>query len=540
MNGLARRSVAGRFALGEHTAVKRRGPRPARLVLFIVPVVVALVATYGISSIRHHTGDGHLADVATFSIVGLSLLSLMLLRTRGESARKELQARLAHQAFHDPLTDLANRNLLKSRLEHALARVSRKGDPMGLLFIDLDDFKKVNDTLGHDAGDALLLASAERLRSCVRATDTIARLGGDEFAVLLEEMSEPHNAVEVAARIIETLAEPVEVAGHSISMTCSVGVSLGVDGTESAEALLGDADMAMYAAKGNGKGCCEVFRPGLRAELLAEIDREAELQRAIEEEQFVLHYQPIIELDQDEIVGVEALVRWMHPERGMLPPADFIPLAEQTGLIGPLGRWILEEACHQARRWQESGSDNSNFQLSVNLSPVQFNQPQLVDEVREALAASGLPAECLVLEITENALMRESETMRERLEELKTLGVRLAVDDFGVGYSSLSYLRKFPVDHLKIDRSFVQGAGEGPEDSALCEAIVKLGEHLGLETVAEGIERPSQLEWFKGKHCRFGQGFYLSRPAPAEFIDELLGMGQATGTDSNVGSVRSI
>jgi diguanylate cyclase (GGDEF)-like protein len=540
MNGLARRSVVGRFALGEHTAVRRRGPRAARVAVVLVPVAVALLATYGISSIRQQTGDGRLADVATFSIVGLSLLSLMLLRTRGESARKELQARLAHQAFHDPLTDLANRNLLKSRLEHALARVSRKGDPMGLLFIDLDDFKKVNDTLGHDAGDSLLLATATRLRSCVRASDTIARLGGDEFAVLLEEMSEPRNAVEVAARIIEALAEPVEVAGHSITMTCSVGVSLGVDGTESAEALLGDADMAMYAAKSNGKGCCEVFRPGLRADLIAEIDRETELQRAIEEEQFVLHYQPIVELDRHEIVGVEALVRWMHPERGMLPPADFIPLAEETGLIVPLGRWILDEACRQARSWQLMGSSDLPFQLSVNLSPVQFNQPHLVGEVQAALAASGMPAECLVLEITENALMSESETMRERLEELKALGVRLAVDDFGVGYSSLSYLRKFPVDHLKIDRSFVQGAGEGPEDSALCEAIVKLGEHLGLETIAEGIERSSQLEWFKGKHCRFGQGFYLSRPAPAEFIDELLGMGRATGTDSNVRSVRNL
>ena len=539
MKGLAHRSVAGRFAIGDHSTTQRRRPRPARVALFVVPVLVALVATYSISFIREQTGAGRLADVATFSVVGLSLLSLLLLRTKSETARKELQARLAHQAFHDPLTDLANRNLLKSRLEHALARVSRKGDPMALLFIDLDDFKKVNDTLGHEAGDVLLLALASRLRGCTRASDTVARLGGDEFAVLLEEMTEPRNAVDVASRIIEELSEPIEVAGRSVSMTCSVGIALGVNGTESAEVLLGDADMAMYAAKSAGKGCCEVFRPGLRAELLHELDREMELERAIEEEQFVLHYQPIVDLESDEIVGVEALVRWMHPEMGMLPPGDFIPLAESTGLIVPLGRWILVEACTQARRWQ-TAAGNESFQLSVNLSPVQFNQPRLVEEVSEALEDSGLPPECLVLEITENALMRESDTMRDRLEELKELGVRLAVDDFGVGYSSLSYLRRFPVDHLKIDRSFVQGAGDGPEDSALCEAIVRLGEHLGLTTVAEGIERPSQLEWFKGKHCRFGQGFYLSRPAPAEFIDELLGTGSGSGSASDVASVHSL
>ena len=540
MNGLVHRSVAGRFAIGDHVSGRRRWPRLGRVVLFVVPLVVALLATYGISSIRQQTGDGRAADVATFSIVGLSLITLMLLRLREESARKELQARLAHQAFHDPLTDLANRNLLKSRLEHALARVSRKGDPMGLLFIDLDDFKKVNDTLGHDAGDALLLAIASRLRTCTRASDTVARLGGDEFAVLLEEMSEPRNAVEVATRIIEDLGVPIEVAGRSVSMTCSVGVSLGVAGTESAEALLGDADMAMYAAKNAGKGCCEVFRPGLRTELMAEMDREMELEQAVEEGQFVLHYQPIVELDRDEIVGVEALVRWMHPNKGMLPPADFIPLAESTGLIVPLGKWILEEACMQARRWQLARTDASTFQLSVNLSPVQFLQPHLVEEVSEALERSGLPAGCLVLEITENTLMKESDTMRERLQELKALGVRLAVDDFGVGYSSLSYLRRFPVDHLKIDRSFVQGAGEGPEDSALCEAIVKLGEHLGLQTVAEGIESSSQLEWFKDKHCRFGQGFYLSRPAPPEFIDELLGTSADLGRDARVASVHNL
>jgi diguanylate cyclase (GGDEF)-like protein len=540
MKGLAHRNVAGRIAIGDHSAIRKRRPRPARVALFVVPVLVALAATGSISFIREQTGAGWAADVATFSIVGLSLLSLLLLRTRGENARKELQARLAHQAFHDPLTDLANRNLLKSRLDHALARVSRKGDPMALLFIDLDDFKKVNDTLGHDAGDALLLELAARLRACTRAGDTVARLGGDEFAVLLEEMSESRNAVEVAGRIIEELGAPVEVAGRSVSMTCSVGISLGLDGTESAEGLLGDADMAMYAAKNAGKGCCEVFRPGLRTELLEEIDREMELERAIEEQQFVLHYQPIVELDRDEIVGVEALVRWMHPERGMLPPGDFIPLAESTGLIVPLGRWILEEACLQARRWQLNAAEGTRFQLSVNLSPVQFNQPRLVEEVAHALEASGLPADHLVLEITENALMRESETMADRLEELKSLGVGLAVDDFGVGYSSLSYLRRFPVDHLKIDRSFVQGAGEGPEDSALCEAIVRLGEHLGLETIAEGIERSSQLEWFKGKHCRFGQGFYLSRPAPAEFIDELLGTGSSVGRTSDVASIHHL
>jgi EAL domain-containing protein (putative c-di-GMP-specific phosphodiesterase class I) len=270
------------------------------------------------------------------------------------------------------------------------------------------------------------------------------------------------------------------------------------------------------------------------------MDREMELEQAVEQRQFVLHYQPIVDLDRDEIVGVEALVRWMHPTKGMLPPADFIPLAESTGLILPLGKWILEEACMQARSWQLACTDGSTFQLSVNLSPVQFNQPHLVEEVCEALERSGLPAGCLVLEITENALMKESDTMRERLQELKALGVRLAVDDFGVGYSSLSYLRRFPVDHLKIDRSFVQGAGEGPEDSALCEAIVKLGEHLGLQTVAEGIESSSQLEWFKDKHCRFGQGFYLSRPAPPEFIDELLGTGAGLGRDARVASVHNL
>jgi diguanylate cyclase (GGDEF)-like protein len=272
MNGLVHRSVAGRFALRVVDPTRRRRPHLRSVALVALPLVVALLATYSISAIRHHTGDGRLADLATFSIVGVALISLMLLRTRTEGARKELQARLAHQAFHDPLTDLANRNLLKSRLEHALARVSRTKDPMGLLFIDLDDFKKVNDTLGHDAGDELLLVIADRLRSCTRTGDTVARLGGDEFAVLLEKMSHPRNAVEVATRIIEEINAPVELTGGLVGMTCSVGVSLGLDGTESAETLLANADMAMYAAKGAGKGCCEVFRPGLRSALLQEVD----------------------------------------------------------------------------------------------------------------------------------------------------------------------------------------------------------------------------------------------------------------------------
>ncbi|MGH8974521.1 MAG: putative bifunctional diguanylate cyclase/phosphodiesterase, partial [Acidimicrobiia bacterium] len=439
------------------------------------------------------------------------------------SDRKHLEAQLIAQALHDPLTGLANRSLLLDRMTHALTRVQRTGSPVTVLFLDLDGFKRVNDSLGHAAGDKLLVGVGERLSGTLRTADTIARLGGDEFAVLLEETGLAE-ATLIAERLGEELAAPFLIEGRQIPARASIGIATGAPG-RAADELLRDADLAMYMAKRQGKGGHAVFEGAMHTAALERLELEADLSRAVAADELVIHYQPVLRLADDTLAGMEALVRWNRPGHGLVPPAAFIPAAEETGLIVEIGRWVLDHACHQVAIWQADHRPRPRLRLSVNLSASQLEDPDLLRHVEEALDRSGLDPECLVLEITESMLMEEPETVTMRLQDLKRLGVLLAIDDFGTGYSSLSYLRRFPVDVLKIDRAFVGGLAGGAEDAALAHAIVRLADTLELRTVAEGIETTEQLAELRRLGCHFGQGFLFARPLPSDAMAEVLARG---------------
>lgn len=445
----------------------------------------------------------------------------ILLSTRDVSDRKALEEELTYAALHDSVTDLPNRGLFRDRVQHALARAERHDHPVGVLFIDLDDFKKFNELEGHAIGDQLLAAVAERLRDNLRGPDTAARIGGDEFALLLEDIRKAEDAQLVAERIRESLAEPFDLGDREVVSPSSIGVAVGSPRSHSADDLIRDADVAMYAAKARGKAMTALFEPSMHESLLERIGLETDLRRAASNEEFVVYYQPTIVTSSGEIAGAEALVRWLHPHRGLVSPAEFIPLAEETGLIVSIGAWVLNEACRQAKAWQQQFPDRS-FTMSVNLSARQLQTENLLDEVTNALAKSGLGADSLILEITESVLLQDTDAVIETLEELKTLGVRIAVDDFGTGYSSLSYLQNLPVDILKIDRSFVSGLIAGSQELAVTRAIVELGQALELKTVAEGIELAEQLLHLRSMHCDLCQGFYFARPLDGEAMEALL------------------
>jgi diguanylate cyclase (GGDEF)-like protein len=411
-----------------------------------------------------------------------------------------------HQAFHDPLTDLPNRALFIDRLELGLSRVKRSRCKLGVLFLDIDRFKVINDSLGHAAGDELLREVAARLVAAIRPGDTAARFGGDEFAILLEDVEGVAGAEQVALRILRALRAPLSVAGRDVFISASIGIAMD---SSSAGDMIRDADLAMYRAKAEGKGRHAVFEPAMHVAVVERADLEADLQRVVERNQLVLHYQPIVALGNRAIVGVEALVRWRHPTRGLVSPDAFIPLAEETQVMAELGRWILTEGCREVAGWRHIRP----LRLSVNLSAVQLHSPdQLTTVVSEALAESGLPAEALVLEITETALMRDVTETIACLRALKELGVMLAVDDFGTGYSSLDYLRRFPIDILKIDKAFVDDLGAG--DATLAQAIIDLGESFDLQVIAEGVEHESQRQRLLELGCSHGQGYHFSRPMP--------------------------
>ncbi|GAB1641123.1 putative bifunctional diguanylate cyclase/phosphodiesterase [Krasilnikovia sp. MM14-A1259] len=450
-------------------------------------------------------------------------LGALVLSIRDIGARRSLEEELTRQAFRDSLTGLANRALFRDRLEHAAARARRGGEHVTLLLIDLDNFKMVNDTLGHSAGDELLVTVAERLRTQVRPSDTLARLGGDEFALLVEGVAE-REAVDLAERILDTVRAPVPLAGRDIVCTMSVGVATADpgDGPADTDELLRNADLAMYASKRNGRDRYAVFDPAMYADVLREARVRSELERAVAEEQFFVLYQPIVDMPSGRPTGVEALVRWRHPTDGVLGPDTFIPYAEESGLIVPLGRWVLQQACDQLARWRRDLPAARQMHVSVNLSARQFQNPHLVDEVAEAVTRSGIEPSGLVLEITETTLLHDSEAVLEALNGLRRLGVRVAVDDFGSGYSSLGYLRRFPVDILKIDRSFVQGDQAGTESATLTEAVIGIGRALRLQTVAEGVETSAQWTTLRELGCDLGQGFYFARPSEAEAIGRLL------------------
>lgn len=445
----------------------------------------------------------------------------LVLHYRDITERKAQEAQLTHQAFHDPLTRLANRALFIDRVQHALVRRGDEPRRVAVIFCDLDDFKTINDSLGHAAGDEVLAAVAERFRSALRPADTIARWGGEEFAVLLEEITTARRATSVAKRLISALSTPFAVAGKDVFVQASIGIAVGGRAPE-AGALLRNADVAMYTAKATDRGGYAVFEPRMHAAALARLDLQADLRRAVERSEFVLHYQPIVALDSQRIVGLEALVRWEHPIRGLLPPAAFIGAAEESGLILPIGQWVLTTACQQARRWQADSPPAFRPTISINLSAQEIHDPSLVGRVAAVMRDTHVDVLSVILEITETSIVQDAEATVSTLVGLKRLGVRLAIDDFGTGSSSLSYLRRLPVDILKIDRSFVRGSSRSPEDQTLVEAVFRLGKSLGMQTVAEGVEDPEQRDHLLALGCEFGQGFYFGRAVDAVAATDLL------------------
>jgi diguanylate cyclase (GGDEF)-like protein/PAS domain S-box-containing protein len=434
--------------------------------------------------------------------------------------RKSLEQQLTHQALHDPLTKIANRALFKNRVDHALSKLSRTNSSLAVLFLDLDNFKAINDSLGHAAGDKLLVLVAERLQDCLRSADTAARLGGDEFAVLVEQMLRADESVMIAERILSVFRQPFVIEGKEIHVGTSIGIAASSDDAMQSEELLRNADLAMYLAKSQGKGKFVVFEQKMHAALMERIELEEDLRRGIEEKEFVLHYQPILDLESQELLGMEALVRWMHPRLGMLSPLKFIPLAEETNLIVPLGDWILMEACRQVQDWRDENS--IDVSVTVNISIRQFQQAELVEMVSRALKESGLPPRSLILEITESFMMQDTEATIAKLHELKRIGARLAIDDFGTGYSSLSYLQRFPIDILKIDKSFIDKLGQGSEGNAVARAIIMMGDSLNLKTIAEGIENIQQIDQLQILGCEAGQGFHFARPLTPGDMDQFL------------------
>jgi diguanylate cyclase (GGDEF)-like protein/PAS domain S-box-containing protein len=434
-----------------------------------------------------------------------------LLNLRDMTDRKGMEEQLKRMALHDPLTLLANRSLFRDRVEHAVAVSRRNGRGVAVMFVDLDNFKRINDTHGHAIGDRVLHRSAQRLVKSTRSGDTVARLGGDEFAVLLENLTTNDPVLEIAARIVESLQEPIDQPVDDLQVTASVGIAFS-SAHEGVEELMRNADVAMYAAKSAGKGRFVVYEPSMQHAASERREMEAEIDKAVHGAQFFLHYQPIVDLRSGYLLGVEALIRWRHPERGMIAPADFIPIAEETGQIVPLGRWVLAQACREVKVWQARLPEGRQVRVSVNVSAIQLTKSDICADVLRALDISGLDPGCLVIELTETALMHNGDSVLATLTELKKLGVRIAIDNFGTGYSSLAYLHRFPIDILKIDRSFVERLGgvDGGEDFA--RAIITLGGTLDLEVVAEGIELENQQRGLIELGCVAGQGYWYARP----------------------------
>ena len=442
---------------------------------------------------------------------------------RDVTERKLARDALAHQARHDSLTGLPNRSLLLDRLEHALDRARRSHSALAVLFLDIDDFKLVNDTFGHEAGDLLLVEMTPRLRAALRPGDTVARFGGDEFVVLCEDLSSETDAIRIAERIAAACSSPVMLGPHQHLVTISAGVVVVNRGSSTATELLRDADAAMYRTKALGKGRVELFDAGMRERLIERIAVESDLRHALDQDEFLLHYLPVISLEDGGIIGFEALLRWQHPKRGLLEPADFMEVAESTGLIVPIGEWAIEEACRQAVAWRDAGGPGEPpLSVSVNLSARQIARSDIVAAVTRILARTGLEAGLLDLEITERVLLEDAEASAGVLRELKAVGVRLVLDDFGTGYSSLSYLKRFTIDALKIDRSFVDGLGGDAENAAIVNAVLSMARALDVGVTAEGVETREQLASLRGSGCAYAQGYLFSQPIPPADVPELV------------------
>jgi len=498
-------SVAERMQLEIRPEVERTG-RWAGELMMLVPDVGLIPVSAQI--LLHPGADG---DEPHFSAILHDI-----------SERKAFEHRLAHQATHDPLTGLPNRTLLIDRLEGALARARRHNRRVAVLFLDLDHFKVVNDSLGHGLGDRLLVAIAERLSIALRPEDTVARFGGDEFVVLCEDLVSQHDAIAIAERVDEAVSGPFVIDDTEVFVGVSIGIALPDDTDADPETLIRDADAAMYRAKDRGRSRWELFDNAMRASAVDRLDIENALRRALDRRELRVFYQPVIDLTSGRVDGVEALLRWEHPERGLLNPGDFITVAEETGLIVPIGSWVLDQACRQVQRWHASAERTDPLTVAINISGRQLGHPRLVEDLAAVLADTSIDPSLVELEITESVLMDDVEMSAETLGRLHALGVHLAVDDFGTGYSSLSYLRRFPVDILKVDQSFVDGLGEDSSDSAIVTAIITLAHTLGLRAVAEGVETALQLTELRRLGCDRAQGFHMARPASGNDIGELL------------------
>jgi len=442
---------------------------------------------------------------------------------RDITERKQAEEKLVYNALHDPLTNLPNRVLFMDRLQHAMKRAERHKDfRFAVLYLDLDRFKVVNDSLGHKIGDLLLIESAQRLAACLRGEDTVARLGGDEFVILLEDIQDPMYVTRITDRIQHDLASPHDLEGHKVFVFVSMGIVLSESRYERPEDILRDADIAMYRAKGQGRGRYEMFDTAMLAHAMTRLELESDLRKAVEHGEFIIHYQPIVELGARRIIGFEALVRWQHPTRGLVSPAEFIPIAEETGLIVSIGHWVLSEACRQIREWQVQFPADSLLTVSVNLSARQCAQTDLVQRVAEVLQSTGLDASSLKLELTESMIVEDAESTSDMLSELRALGVQVQIDDFGTGYSSLGYLQKLPIDTLKIDRTFIAALGKGGSGSEIVRTIMALAHDLGMKVVAEGIETDEQLSKLRSMQCEYGQGYLFNKPIDSQAAGLLL------------------
>ena len=490
---------------------------PVFVVSFLVVPWGGIVVSAAVISGIVIFGNASVSYLSLFVLASVTVIVYLISKSL-DSAQRENR----YRALHDVLTGLPNRALFADRLQQAIERSNRDQTLRAVLFMDLDHFKVVNDSLGHRLGDELLITVARRLQACLRPGDTVARLGGDEFTVLLDGIADVGDAIRIFERIAGALEEPIELGWRQVFISMSAGIALMEDGSIRPETLLRNADVAMYEAKKEGKAGCKVFNSGMYTKALRRLEMENDLRRAIERGELRVYYQPKVLLSTGKIIGMEALVRWEHPERGLVLPDEFIPLAEETGLIVSLGQWVLRETCRQAREWQEQYPTASSLATSVNLSVKQFREPNLVRNLKEILREHGLDPRCLQLEITESVVAYDVEYAVGGLRKLKGLGVRLAIDDFGTGYSSLVSLQRFPFDDLKIDRGFVAGLRENSQDEAIAGLVIDLAHALGMRAVAEGVETVEQLARLRSMGCDQGQGFYFWKPLTSEAVTALL------------------
>ena len=435
--------------------------------------------------------------------------------------RRRTEERTQHEALHDGLTGLPNRNLFLDRLRHALSAGARRETAIAVLFLDLDQFKLVNDSLGHEAGDELLAAVAPRIEQALRPGDTVARFGGDEFAVLADDVGDEHGATRIAERIAEALARPFILREREHFVSASIGISIGT-GAEPPEALIRDADSALYRSKEHGRGGYEIFDEVMRSRVIEHMQTENDLRRALQREELVVHYQPVVRLQDGTIASMEALLRWNHPERGLIGPLAFIPVAEDSRLIVPIGRWVIEQACRQAAVWQRLHPDSAPVSVSVNLSARQLADPELIQHVEGSIRANGIEPSTLWLELTESTLLEDTAYVERTLGSLQRLGVCLVLDDFGVGFSSLGYLKRLPLSIVKLDRSFVENVTDSPNDAAIVRAVSDMAETIGIGVVAEGVENEDQVRVARELGCGYAQGFHFSEPVPASYAERLL------------------